>query len=194
MTANEYDELVDPVPNEAYEGFTDAIVAPMRWSDGAQGVLGVGRRTGRSFSPRDADVLEAFAGLASLALRNAETFTRSSRQARVQRGFYRVASVLGQSLSRSATLEAVAQAAAEALGGAGAAVPMPQPEALALAGSHGLPQKFAAALADGIKESDGLLTRSAEQGRVLAAPKLAGDERLPEAWRAVADREGYHAL
>ena len=35
----------------------------------------------------------------------------------VQRGFYRIASVLGQSLSRAATLDAVAQAAAEALGG-----------------------------------------------------------------------------
>src|SRR5438105_9119729 len=189
-----YGDLADPVPHASYEGFTEAIVAPMRWSDDVQGVLGVGRRSGEQFAQRDADVLEAFAGLASLALRNAETFARSSRQARVQRGFYRVASVLGQSLSRSATLEAVAQAAAEALGGAGAAVLMPQPEALALAGSHGLPQGFAAALADGIQESDGLLTRSAEQGRVLAAPKLAGDERLPEAWRAAADREGYHAL
>src|SRR6202007_2824935 len=96
MIANEYDELVDPVPNDAYDGFTDAIVAPMRWNAGAQGVLGVGRRTGRPFGPRDADVLEAFAGLASLALRNAETFTRSSRQARVQRGFYRIRALLGQ--------------------------------------------------------------------------------------------------
>ena len=116
VIGNEYDELDDPVPHAAYEGFTDAIVAPMRWSEGVQGVLGVGRRSGQAFDPRDADVLDAFAGLASLALRNAETFTTSSRQARVQRGFYRIASVLGQSLSRSATLEAVAQAAAEALG------------------------------------------------------------------------------
>src|SRR3979409_191073 len=80
------------------------------------------RHRGEPFNPRDADVLDAFAGLASLALRNAETFTTSSRQARVQRGFYRIASVLGQSLSRSATLEAVAEAAAEALGATSSAV------------------------------------------------------------------------
>jgi two-component system, NtrC family, sensor histidine kinase KinB len=194
LVGSGYGGLTDPVPHPAYEGFTEALVAPMRWSDDVQGVLGVGRRSGNPFSQRDADVLEAFAGLASLALRNAETFARSSRQARVQRGFYRVASVLGQSLSLAATLEAVAQAAAEALGGAGAAVLMPQPEALALAGSHGLPQPFAAALAEGVEESDGLLTRSAAQGRVLAAPRLAGDERLPEAWRTAAERDGYHAL
>jgi PAS domain S-box-containing protein len=194
LVGSGYGDLTDPVPHATYEGFTEAIVAPMRWSDDVQGVLGVGRRSGNPFTQRDADVLEAFAGLASLALRNAETFARSSRQARVQRGFYRVASVLGQSLSLAATLEAVAQAAAEALGGAGAAVLMPQPEALALAGSHGLPQAFAAALAEGVEEGDGLLARSAAQGRVLAAPRLAGDERLPEAWREAAERDGYHAL
>ena len=97
----------------------------MTWSDDVRGVLGVGRREGRRFRARDADVLEAFAGLASLALRNAEMFTQSSRQARIQRGFYRIASVLGQSLSRAATLGAVAQAAAEALGGSSAAVLVP---------------------------------------------------------------------
>jgi GAF domain-containing protein len=89
----------------------------MIWSDDVRGVLGVGRREGRCFEERDANVLEAFAGLASLALRNAEMFTQRARQARIQRGFYRIASVLGQSLSRPATLEAIAQAAAEALGG-----------------------------------------------------------------------------
>ncbi len=130
LVGSEYGELADAVPHAAYAGFTDAIVAPMRWSDDVQGVLGVGRRTGRPFGPPDVDVLEAFAGLASLALRNAETFSRSSRQARVQRGFYRIASVLGQSLSRTATLEAVAQAAAEALGGSAAAVLMPQGQRL----------------------------------------------------------------
>ena len=194
LVGSAYDELADPVPHASYAGFTDAIVAPMRWSDDVQGVLGVGRRSGQPFAQRDAEVLEAFAGLASLALRNAETFARSSRQARVQRGFYRVASVLGQSLSRSATLEAVAQAAAEALGGAGAAVLMPQPGALAVAGSQGLPQQFAAALAERIEAGEGLLPRVASQARLLAAPKLVGDERLPAAWRTAAERHGYHAL
>jgi len=194
MTGSAYGEIVDPVPNEAYDGFTDALVAPMRWSDEIQGVLGVGRRSGRSFGPRDADVLEAFAGLASLALRNAETFTRSSRQARVQRGFYRIASVLGQSLSRAATLEAVAQAAAEALGGGAAAVLVPQGHRLSLAGRHEVAESFAATLAEGVDGGDGPLARAAEQGRVIAAPTLADDDRLPAAWRTAAAAAGYHAL
>jgi GAF domain-containing protein len=191
---SEYHELADPVPHEAYLGFTDALVAPMRWSDDVQGVLGVGRRNERPFDRRDAEVLEAFAVLASLALRNAETFTRSSRQARVQRGFYRIASVLGQSLSRAATLEAVAQAAAEALGGASAAVLMPQGKRLSLAGRYGLSAKFSAVLDAGIEAGDGPLVRAAGQSRVIAAPALAGDERLPEAWRQAAGVEGYRAL
>jgi PAS domain S-box-containing protein len=194
MVANEYGDLVDPVPNEVYEGFTDAIVAPMRWSDEAQGVLGVGRRSGRPFGPRDIDVLEAFAGLASLALRNAETFTRSSRQARVQRGFYRVASVLGQSLSRAATLEAIAQAAAEALGGASAAVLVPHGSRLALAGRFELSDRFGALLDEGIEEGDGPLARAAAQSRVIAAPTLVDDDRLPKEWRKAAEADGYQAL
>ncbi|HWX09418.1 MAG TPA: GAF domain-containing protein, partial [Gaiellaceae bacterium] len=174
LIAADYGELAEAVPHPAYEGFTDAIVAPMRWSDEVQGVLGVGRRGSRPFGPREADVLEAFAGLASLALRNASTFSRSSRQARVQRGFYRIASVLGQSLSRAATLEAVAQAAADALGAASAAVLMPHAGRLSLAGSHNLPSGLARMLGSGVDEGDAL-GRAAAHARVMAAPMLAGD-------------------
>src|SRR5581483_780280 len=179
LIESEYGSISDPVPHPAYEGFTDVICAPMRWSDEVQGVLGVGRRDGRRFGRRDADVLEGFAGLAALALRNAETYTQSSRQARVQRGFYRIASVLGQSLSRAATLEAVAQAATEALGGASAAVLVPQAGRLALAGRHTLSERFVSVLGEGLEDGDGPLARAAAQSRVLAAPALVEDERLP---------------
>jgi PAS domain S-box-containing protein len=194
LIGSDYGELSDPVPHAGYEGFTDAIVAPMRWSGDVQGVLGAGRRSGEPFGPRDASVLDAFAGLASLALRNAETFTLSSRQARVQRGFYRIASVLGQSLSRAATLEAVAQAATEALGGASAAVLMPHGRRLTLAGSHELLPRFEAFLHDRTEAGDGPLARAAAQMRVIAAPMLSDDERLPDEWRAAAAEDGYHAL
>ncbi|HET8895449.1 MAG TPA: GAF domain-containing protein [Gaiellaceae bacterium] len=192
LVAADYGELPNPVPHPAYEGFTDVVVAPMRWSDEVQGVLGVGRRGSRPFGSRDADVLEAFAGLASLALRNAETFTQSSRQARVQRGFYRIAAVLGQSLSRTATLAAVAQAAAEAFEGAAAAVLMPRGDRLELAGAHGIEETLVAQLMDGIADG-ATITRAASQSRTLAAPSLADDERLPEAWRTAAAEEGYRS-
>jgi PAS domain S-box-containing protein len=189
-----YGEIPEPVPHPAYDGFTDVITAPMRWSDEVQGVLGVGRRGGRRFVERDADVLEAFAGLASLALRNAETYTQSSRQARIQRGFYRIASVLGQSLSRSATLEAVAQAATEALGGASAAVLVPSGGRLEPLGVYELPASLTVLLAGGVDESEGPLLRAAGQGRIVAAPALAEDERVPAEWRAAAAEHGYAAL
>ncbi len=194
VIGNEYRELADPVPHDAYDGFTDAIVAPMRWSEGVQGVLGVGRRSGDPFTRRDADVLEAFAGLASLALRNAAMFTSSARQASVQRGFYRIASALGQSLSRSATLEAVAEAAAEALGGAAAAVFVAHRRRLSLACTYELSDGFTAVLERGIEEGDGPLARVAVQGRVIAAPALMEDERLPEGWRESAGNDGYRSL
>jgi PAS domain S-box-containing protein len=194
LVESEYGEITEPVPHPAYGGFTDVIVAPMRWSDEVQGILGVGRSGGHPFQRGDADVLEAFAGLASLALRNAETYTHSSRQARVQRGFYRIASVLGQSLSRAATLDAVAQAAADALGGASAAVLLPTGGRLEAAGAHGLPTSLVGALAAGLDDGPPTLVRATEQGRVIASPSLPQDERLPESWRETAGRLGCASL
>jgi PAS domain S-box-containing protein len=194
LVESEYGEIPEPVPHPAYEGFADAIVAPMRWSDEVQGVLGVGRRGGKCFDHGDADVLEAFAGLASLALRNAEAFTQSARQARVQQGFYRIASVLGQSLSRAATLEAVAQAAAEALGGASAAVLAPAGGRLEAAGGQALPAGLAETLAAGLADGATFLVRAATQGRLIASPSMPEDERLPESWRTAAATHGYASL
>jgi two-component system phosphate regulon sensor histidine kinase PhoR len=166
----------------------------MRWSDEVQGVLGVGRRAGgRPFTQAEADVLEAFGGLASLALRNAESFSRSSRQARVQRGFYRIASVLGQSLSLAATQDAVAQAASEALGGGPAAVLMPRGGRLVLAGSFELPDAVSAFLAD-VAGTGAPLDRAAAQRRVLASPNVDDDDRFSDEWRALAKSVGASAL
>ena len=194
LIATEYGTAADEVPHPAYAGFTDAIVAPMRWSDQVRGVLGVGRRGGKPYGPRDRDVLEAFAGLASLALRNAETFRKSARQARVQRGFYRIAAVLGQSLSRAATLDAVAQAASEALGGASAAALMPVGGGLALSGSHELPEPLTQVFSGRDIRGGEALVQSASHERVVACPNLAEDERVASEWRNAAATAGFGAL
>jgi PAS domain S-box-containing protein len=193
LVATEYSDAADEVPHPAYAGFSDAIVAPMRWSDEVRGVLGVGRRSQRPYGQRDSDVLEAFAALASLALRNAETFSRSARQARIQRGFYRIAAVLGESLSRTATLDAIAQAASEALGGAAAAALMPVGGGgLELTGSHELPEELARVLEQ--TGAIGTLARSAANGRVVASPNLADDHRIAADWREAAGHAGFGAL
>jgi PAS domain S-box-containing protein len=192
LALRDYAGLEAGVPHAAYDGFTDAVVAPMRWSGEVQGVLGAGRRDGVAFGPRDIAALEAFAGLAALALRNAETFSRSTRQARIQRGFYRVASILGQSLSRSATLDAVAQAAAEALGGTAAAVLMPHRGSLTVAGSHELRDRLRETIQT--EAPEGALARAAAEGRVLASPSLEADDRIPDSWRAAAAGESFASL
>jgi PAS domain S-box-containing protein len=166
----------------------------MVWSDEVRGVLGVGRREGRRFAPRDADVLGAFAGLASLALRNAEMFTQSARQARVQRGFYRIASVLGQSLSRPATLEAIAQAAAEAVGGSSAAVLVPSSGRLEAVGTFELPPELGRILDERAWERQSPLFRAAAEGRIVVSSSIADDERVLPDLRGAAVANGYHSL
>jgi PAS domain S-box-containing protein len=183
--ARDYGEEGHSIPHAAYAEFRSAIVAPIPWEEEVRGVLGVGSHEPDRFDESDADVLEAFAGLASLALRNAEAFEERSRQARIQRGFYRIAAALGQPLSLEETLEAMAQAATEALGGSFAAVFMPEGGSLALVAAHRLP----AAL-----EPDPALEAAAEAGRILASPDVGVDERFAPDWRERAAEASCRSL
>jgi PAS domain S-box-containing protein len=131
----------------------------------------------RTFSAGDVELLEAFASLASLALRNAESFADSSRQARIQRGFYRIATLLGEPLSLAETYDAAAQAAAEALGGDFAAVLVKTGPELQLVGGHALPEAVRAL------ELPRALLEAADDGQMLAATSVADDERFDASWR-----------
>ena len=195
VLSDDYAGLTEAVPHPAYEAFRSAIVAPMRWSGEVKGILGVGTRDPeRTFTPAQADLLEAFANLAALSLRNAESFAERSRQARVQRGFYRIASVLGEPISLDETFDALAQAASDALGGASAAVMMPQDDDLRLAGLHGLPGMLVKFLGDGLGDPSGPLRTGVRGRRVLAAPRLADDDRFDDEWRRVTHEAGYRSL
>jgi PAS domain S-box-containing protein len=177
---SERDDIdVAPVPHPAYAEFTRALVAPMVWAGETRGVLGVGtREKSRRFSADDVQMLEAFASLASLALRNAESFADSSRQARVQRGFYRIATLLGEPLSLAETYDAAAQAAAEALGGDVAAVLVKTGTELVFVGGHDVP--------DSVRALDlpQAILEMAVDGQMLSAPSLQDDERFSDAWRS----------
>jgi PAS domain S-box-containing protein len=195
VIVGDYGKLADPVPHAAYRGFSAAIVAPMTSSERTLGVLGVGARSGgRAFTASDAELLDAFAGLASLALRNAESFADRARQARVQLGFYRIASILGHSLSLADTYDAVATSASEALGGGFAAVLVPRGRQLELVGSHELPQAFDDAFRSGLATANDVLGDAAREGRVLAASGLADDDRFGEDFRALAARCGCPSM
>ena len=190
VLASDYGRSIEPVAHPAYEGFRHVMVAPVTWGGEPRGVLGVGARPGtRPFDERDLDLLETFAGLAALALRNARAFEERTRQAQVQRGFFRMASVLAEPLSLPATLEAVAQAAAEATGGSSAAVLGAAPDGLELVGAHALPEELRSALARA-PLSDRALGDAARAGRILAVGELARDERIDPGWRDAAVRAG----
>jgi len=179
--------FADPLLHTAYEGFAGAISAPMTWSGERRGLLGVATRDPkRTFGKLETNLLETFAGLASLAVRNAESFEQSVRQARVQRGFYGIASALAEHLSHAATLDAVAHAANEALGGSFTAVLMPGARGLELAASYRLPDELGASLAEGVPKSAAVLETAARERRMLSASSLDDDERFGEDWRRLA--------
>ena len=123
--------------------------------------------------------------LASLALRNAEAFEESSRQARIQRGFYRIASVLVEPLSLSADA-----GRGRAGGGRGARRRVhrrrdaERRRRLALAGGHELPAPLVAALAAGL---DGRVRLPARVGGA-SHPRVALSSRRTTASTAAGAR------
>jgi PAS domain S-box-containing protein len=184
-------ETEQPPPSEHYAVFAEVMDAPISTGGQVRGVLGVCSLEHDRFSENDLTLLHAFARLAVIALRNAEAFEESTRQARVQRGFYRIASVLGEPLSAVATLDAVAQAAAEALGASGAAVLRQVGSHLELAGGYELRDELRALLERG--SNPRAFSLAAEERRTLAAPRLAEDERFVD-WRAEIAASGAQSL
>ena len=181
-------------PHPAYTAFNAGMAAPLTWGGRMRGVIGVGSRSPtREFSEQDAQMLETFAGLASLALSNAETFERSERQARIERGFYRVATLLGEPVSPAEAYDALAHAACEAFAAAFGAVLMPGIDEMEVAGMHDLPASEAATLERELRGSRALVD-AVGGGRMLAASGLLQDERFPEGFRAFAREAGYRSL
>jgi PAS domain S-box-containing protein len=118
----------------------------------------------------------------------------NERRIAEQTAFFRIAELLGQSLSLSATVEALAQAANEALGGAFTAVLLPRGASVELAATAGLPVALVEAFAEGVPKSAECLLTAAGERRLLASPDVTRDDRFEDAWRKVANAAGFRAL
>ena len=77
-----------PPPGGNYADFTEVMDAPIFSFGEIRGVLGVCSRERGRFEESDLRLIEAFASLASIALRNAEAYEESARQTQIERGFY----------------------------------------------------------------------------------------------------------
>jgi PAS domain S-box-containing protein len=179
VAADAYDEYADRLPHDAYRGFGSVLVAPISWDGRIRGVLGVAKRsdTTQPFEQGALDVLGGLAGLASVALRNAEVFGERTRQARVERSLSRILALLSEPLSRAETLDAAAHAASDAVDGDFAAVLTADDDRLAVTGAYDLPPELRAF------EPPAALVQAAADGRVVAAPRVREDERFGSVWR-----------
>lgn len=172
-------------------GGTDALLdlgthallsVPIVVFDELIGVLSLHRsRVGR-WTPSEIALTEAVAREIGLAVQVARLLRENDRRIAQQSAFFRIAAMLGQSLSLSATLEALAEATRDAFGGDSAAVLVPRGGELELAASVRLPARLTAALAAGVPESATTLVSAAADKRTLASPKLATDDRFDAAW------------
>ncbi|HXV57516.1 MAG TPA: GAF domain-containing protein [Gaiellaceae bacterium] len=194
VLTHEFAATEQPPPSPPYAVFNDVMCAPITWQGEPRGVLGVCARAASKFDTADVEMLEAFARFASLALHNAESFEERERQAQVQRGFYRIAQALGSPLSRQETLEALAQAAGEALGGDSVLVLELSGGQLVLAAAHEAAETVRERFAAGVPETVGRFAWAARELRILSSGELAGDERFDPELRSLLTREGYGSL
>jgi PAS domain S-box-containing protein len=123
-----------------------------------------------------------------------ESSSAASNSLAQQGSLFRIAALLAESLSLSDTLDALAQAANEALGGAFTAVLMPRSGTLELAAGADLPSVLSEALEGSLPDSAACLHAVAEEGRPLASPDVTHDERFEKPWQAQAKAAGYRAL
>jgi PAS domain S-box-containing protein len=165
-------------------GSRAVLVVPIVVFDELIGILALHRLEPTRWTPEEISLTEAVAREIGLGIHVARLLRDNERRIAQQSAFFRIAEMLGQPLSLSATLAALAHAACDAFGGDAAAVLMPRGSELELAASVRLPEQLAPTLADGVQA----------EGGTLASPKLAGDDRFDARWRTQMYEAGLRAL
>jgi PAS domain S-box-containing protein len=175
-------------------GSRRVLAVPIVIFDELIGVLALHRNTPGPWGGEEIALTEAVARDIGLAVRVAQLLRENEQRMTQQASLFRIAALLGQSLSLADTLEALAQAANEALGGSFAAVLMPRAGNLGLAAAAGLPLALVEALEDKVPESANCLQAAAGERRALASPDVTRDDRFERAWGEQAKAAGYRAL
>ena len=175
-------------------GSRAVLAVPIVIFDELIGVLALHRNTPGRWSNNEIALTEAVAREIGLAVRVAQLLRESQQRTDQQGALFRIAAHLGESLSLSDTLEGLAQAANDALGGAFSAVLMPRGGTLELTASTGLPPVLIRALEDKLPPSADCLRDAAQEGRPLASPDIVRDDRFEQPWREQAEAAGYRAL
>jgi PAS domain S-box-containing protein len=175
-------------------GSRATLAVPILVSDELIGVLGLHRAEPHEWSAEEVGLTETVAREIGLAIHVARLLRDNERRIVQQAAFFRIAAMLGQSLSLAETLDALGHAATDAFGGDAAAVLMPRGHDLELAASVRLPDELTRTLAAGLPASAECLATAAADERMLASPYVAGDDRFEPPWQALLQEAGLQAL
>jgi PAS domain S-box-containing protein len=175
-------------------GSRATLAVPILVSDELIGVLGLHRPEPHEWSAEEIGLTETVAREIGLAIHVARLLRDNDRRIVQQAAFFRIAAMLGQSLSLAETLDALGHAATDAFGGDAAAVLMPRGSDLELVASVRLPDELVRVLAAGLPASAQCLATAAADERMLASPHVGGDDRFEPAWRSLLEEAGLHAL
>jgi PAS domain S-box-containing protein len=154
----------------------------------------VHRNEPHEWGAEEVGLTETVAREIGLAIHVARLLRDNERRIAQQAAFFRIAAMLGQSLSLAETLDALGHAATDAFGGDAAAVLMPRGGDLELAASVELPDELARALTAGLPTSAESLATAAADERILVSPAVARDDRFEPPWPALLEKAGLSAF
>ena len=170
------------------------LAVPILVFDELIGTLTLHRTEPHEWSAEEVGLTETVAREIGLAIHVARLLRDNERRIAQQAAFFRIAAMLGQSLSLAETLDALGQAATDAFGGDAAAVLMPRGSDLELAASVQLPDGLARALAPALPPSAESLASAAADERILVSPAVVRDDRFEPPWQSLLQEEGLSAL
>src|SRR4051794_17895546 len=188
------DDSLGGIDGLAELGSRAVLAAPIVVFDELIGVLSLHRGDAGEWSPEEVALTQSVARELGLAIHVARLLRDNERRIAQQGAFFRIAEMLGQSLSLSATVEALAQVATDAFGGDAAAVLMPRGDELETAASVRLPEVVAHAFAAGLPPAAQTLATAATDRRILVSPRLAGDDRFGASWHELMAEAALRAL
>ncbi len=175
-------------------GSRAVLAVPILVFDELIGVLALHRAEPHDWASEEVALTETVSREIGLAIHVARLLRDNERRIAQQAAFFRIAAMLGQSLSLAETLDALGQAATDAFGGDAAAVLMPRGTDLELAASVRLPDELARAFASGLPASASSLATAAADERIVASPAVADDTRFDPPWQALLRETALSAL
>ena len=190
--------VVPPIRDFAGLSFKRHIGIPIFWKGEVIGAFNMAGTRSRNISQGDEKLAEMLAQHAAVAIQNARLFKESEEQARRQAVLYKVVRAVSSEMTPQKTLNAMAQIAAESVGGAFAVLLLRNGTEIEPRGAYQVPPVEVPFFSEGFKIAATRETSPAivsiRERKVVALSDLQKEKEIPAPLRQAAHQFGFGSL